>query len=311
MQISNIKSMKKLFIKLLLFGILCIFADSVFGIVMDYVYHSTKGGDTGRELYISEYANEDIIFLGSSRCTHHYDTKIFEDSLGMSSYNCGADGSGIILNYARYKLLSQRYTPKVIIYDLYYNFDLNTDDKLSDLAGIKTQYKNGIDTIFWTIDQTERIKMLSNLYRYNSNFIQYFGDYLHPISEVGYNGYLPLKGIISYDNQEDIETQKSIYDVDSLKLYYFERLIKETKGQTKLFFIISPMHKKTDIHKYDSIIQLCDRYNVPFYSFLDDSCFLNDSLFVDRMHLNNVGAAIFSKDVVKLLKSELGCFYSK
>ena len=40
-----------------------------------------------------------------------------EDSLHMTCYNCGNDGSGIVLSYGRLLMVKERKTPKIIIQD--------------------------------------------------------------------------------------------------------------------------------------------------------------------------------------------------
>lgn len=53
--------------------------------------------------YIANKATDDIIILGSSSATHHYVLQIIEDSLGLSCYNCGEEGNGVVLAYGRLK----------------------------------------------------------------------------------------------------------------------------------------------------------------------------------------------------------------
>jgi hypothetical protein len=38
--------------------------------------------------------NNDLVFLGSSRCSEHFDPKFFKDSLGLKSVNLGVNGHG-------------------------------------------------------------------------------------------------------------------------------------------------------------------------------------------------------------------------
>ena len=59
------------------------------------------GGITGAEYYVCEKVTEDIIIMGSSRASHHYVPEIISEELGMSCFNAGRDGNGIILQYGR------------------------------------------------------------------------------------------------------------------------------------------------------------------------------------------------------------------
>ena len=99
----------------------------------------------------------------------------------MDCYNCGYDGNGIILNYGLYKMLSERYSPKVIIYEITSAFDLLKGDNKRFLKVMRPFYdRTGIDSIFFNVDETERFKNISRMYRYNSFFTQVFRDYLAP-----------------------------------------------------------------------------------------------------------------------------------
>ena len=74
---------------------------------MDYVVKNIEVGGRGRDNYICDKSVDDILIFGSSRAVHHYNSSMIEDSLGMSCYNCGDDGNGIILSYGRLSMISQ------------------------------------------------------------------------------------------------------------------------------------------------------------------------------------------------------------
>ena len=83
--------MKKFIFKIIIiFTIVAIF-DYFFGVVMGHVVNNINVGGQGRDNYICNVAEEDILVFGSSRAVHHYNSTILEDSLGMSCYNCGEE----------------------------------------------------------------------------------------------------------------------------------------------------------------------------------------------------------------------------
>lgn len=164
--------MKKFISKVILFLIGLVILDQLVGIGARYLVGHAKGGDTGLNNYICNQMEEECIIFGSSRGMHHYDPNIITDSLDMSCWNCSLDGNGIILMYGRYKMLSARYTPKMLIYDVQTSFDLLEGDNHKYLGGLRYYYdRQGIDSIFWNVDKTERFKMMSNCYRYNSQWL--------------------------------------------------------------------------------------------------------------------------------------------
>ena len=157
-----------------------------------------RGGLTAVQRGIFDNLETDLVFLGSSRARHHYVPSIFKDTLRMLSFNCGLDGNGIVSMYGIYKILSSRKSPRVVVYDLHELFDIQTNDNSKYLASLKMAYDHDcIDSIFWDISPNERIKMRSNLYRYNSMLLPILSDYFSPHETYNY-GYSPLKGTMKY-----------------------------------------------------------------------------------------------------------------
>ena len=157
--------MKKFVCKVVLFLIGLFVIDFVLGFGARYLISHAKGGDTRLNNYICHQMKEECLIFGSSRGMHHYDPHIIEDSLKLSCWNCAKDGNGIIL-----------------IYDVQISFDLLDGDNHQYLGGLRYDYDEpSIDSIFWSVDKTERYKMLLNGYRYNSQWLQLISDNLHPL----------------------------------------------------------------------------------------------------------------------------------
>ena len=119
--------MKHFVIKTLLFLVIVAAADFLFGWMMDGVLRGTMKGDWGRNNYIFSGVRSDVIILGSSRAIHHYDPQILSDTLGLTCYNCGEDGMGILLMYARYRAIRERYVPRLVIYEVLPEYDLQEE----------------------------------------------------------------------------------------------------------------------------------------------------------------------------------------
>jgi hypothetical protein len=119
----------------LLFLIVFLF-DWAGGAILRYFYFSQTSGLGYRTTYSIDSTRANILVFGSSRANHHYVPEVFEDSLKMSFYNTGRDGNFLFYNYAIFKAILKRYTPKILIMDinpdeLYYNPD--SYDRLSSL----------------------------------------------------------------------------------------------------------------------------------------------------------------------------------
>lgn len=268
------------------------------------------GGDTKRMNTIVDELTDDIVIFGSSRAIHHYNPLIMQDSLGMSCYNAGRNGNGIIFCYGQYRLLTSRYHPKVIIYDIEINFDLTEDDKTKYLDWLKRYYdRSGIDSIFWSVDKTMRFKMLSQMYRYNGSFISIASDCVNPLQN-DIKGYRPLNGIMEYEpvaKGKDEKEKELVYD--SLKLEYFQRLITDCKKSgTTLIFALSPLYKAKpqDAEIFQPLIDMADRNGVPFINHYADTTYCTKRKnFEDSYHMNKQGANAYTKAVIKEIREIL------
>ena len=298
--------MKKFILRIiLLFAILAIF-DFAFGHVMDTIVNRIAGGGQGRDNYICNKASEDILIFGSSRAVHHYNAQMLEDSLGMSCYNCGDDGNGIILSYGRLKMIESRKTPKIIIQDIAVTFDLLNNDNHTYLGWLKSRYdREGIKEIFEDIDQTEKYKMQSYLYRYNSKFLQNVFVYLTSFStDTGVKGFRPLNGGLDpmKVNRNRVITTNNQYDFDPLKLDFVNKFV-DLCGDAKLLFVVSPIWYGSDTAQYQPIKEICREHAIPFLDYSNHPKYLhNDEFFKDGTHLNARGADEFTRDMIVELR---------
>jgi hypothetical protein len=298
--------MSRALIKITIFAIILIVVDSLSFFPFNYLKERAKDGTIKRSYYICNNLNADVIIMGSSRARHHYDPKILEDSFHMSCYNAGLDGNGIISMYGRYKMLTKRYTPRLIIYDVHQQFDLYEGDNTKYLSYLRDFYNvgNGVDSLILSVDPNERYKHYSNLYLNNSKLFELISDNSSAANGNIYNGYLPIKDTMKY---KPICSEKSIrYKTDTLKLYYFEKLMKDCKGKTKLVFVESPRYISGDDAVFQPIKKLCVKYRIPFYDhYLDKKITSNKALFYDSGHLNRAGSILYTKEVASEIKKYL------
>jgi len=313
MQTSD-KRMKRFIVRLLIFLVLMFILDRGFGMTMTYLQNHARGGYVGHHNYILQHANEDILIFGSSRAIHHYNPQILMDSLGMSCYNCGQDGNGIILFYGWWQIMKHRHVPKVIIYDVNPSFDLLVgEDNSKYLGWLRSEYDNaGVKEIFNDVDPTERFKMTSMMYRFNSKFLQNITDYIHPLYNISSNGFLPLKGKL---NKMKIKQNKKSkrYKNDELKLKYLSNFIKECKElNVKLIFVSSPIWYGRNEEQLQVVNDLCCKHGIPFYDYSNDKNFVkNDEFFKDGNHLNAHGADVFTSKLCSLVLYESNRKYEK
>lgn len=296
--------MKKFISKIMVLLVILTVCDFLIGKAGSFLVEHAKGGDTQRRHFIANKTSEEILIFGSSRAIHHYDSNILEDSLGHSVYNCGFEGNGILCAYGFYRMIAHRYNPKVIIYDICPGFDLQSGDNHRYLGNLRFYYdKSGVSEIFSDVDQTERYKMHSKMYRYKSMILQLITDNIHPLH--GDNkGYSPLDGEISKKTKPLVPA--SSYDYDSLKIEYIEKLMKDCEGKTKLIFTVSPYYLNTSSDVLIPLMELCRKYNVPLINnYANDSFNQVRDYFRDPAHLNRKGSTEYSKYVASKLKGYL------
>lgn len=298
--------MKKFIFKIIIiFTIVAIF-DYFFGVVMGHVVNNINVGGQGRDNYICNVAEEDILVFGSSRAVHHYNSTILEDSLGMSCYNCGEEANGFILSYGRLLMALERHCPKVIIQDITAEFDLHKNDNHKYLGWLKTRYERaGVSEIFDAIDKTESYKMKSQMYRYNSKFLQNIFVYLTSVStDMGIKGYRPINE--PFDSMKIVKTEKpDDKEIDSLKIEFIHRYL-ELAQNSKIYFVVSPIWYGMDLEEIAPIAQICRERNIPLFDFSNNPKYVhNDEYFKDGTHLNAFGADEFTKDLIKEIKSLL------
>ena len=100
--------MKRFLLRLVLLLALVAGLDALCGFLYQRLTKSAKEGDTASNEYIANKVTAPVLIFGSSRAIHHYDPRIFKDSLEVDCYNCGQNVMGIVLYYGRYKMITQR-----------------------------------------------------------------------------------------------------------------------------------------------------------------------------------------------------------
>lgn len=298
--------MIKFLVKIGAFLLIILICDVLLGDIFAFLVENAKGGDNKRNNYIcNEIDREDILIFGSSRAIHHYNPIMISDSTRMSCYNCGQDGNGAILNYGRFHLISQRYYPKLIIIDVFPTYDLLIGENNQKYLGWLRPYydKPGMPELFESVDKKERIKMLSNMYRYNSRFVQIISDYLHPMRSEGINGFRPIK-----DEFDTMKIRKKVINerkpqYDSLKICFIKKLIEESLN-TKIVFCVSPYWNGGDTTTFQPIKDLCMDKKIPFIDYSNNSKYVHhNEFFVDGSHLNSLGADEYTRDIINEIKT--------
>lgn len=300
--------MKRRLFRICVFLLIMLILDNLFGLGMDKVLNNTEKGDWGRANYLFKELTSDAIILGSSRAIHHYDPRVFSDSLGMSCYNCGEDGMGILLMYARYMAIQKRQIPRLVVYEVLPDYDLLPEkDNLKYLKFLRPYISSSaIDSVVCSISGIEHWKLLSNMYRYNSVFLDIIAQNWSNADGLAKDyTYSPLEKVMDYEPNNGSERKD--FSCDSLKLFYLEKLIMNCKANdTKLIFTASPIYKPASDNIFIPLKELCLKYQVPFINHFCDTIFCKTPVyFADAGHLNRKGSELFTSMMVHEIKAIL------
>ena len=298
--------MKKFILNLLIFAAILVVCDCVLGKVFDLMAANVKGGDTQVDNIICDELEDEVLVFGSSRAMHHYDPFILQDSLHRSCYNCGFDGARIILTYGRWKMINQRYTPKMVVLEVTPGYDLLVDDNHAALTFLRRHYdRPSIDSICWDVDYTERYKNISQCFRYNSFPIKLLVECIHPLRTVE-KGYQPKDKQMLYEPIVSSSDAEKVYEYDPLKLYYLERFIRECSGKAQLIMCASPLYRNTSDDVYQPVKEMAEKYGIPFLNHYCDSTFnFNKAYFYDSSLMNRSGATRYSEIIAHGVKQVL------
>lgn len=296
--------MKKLITRILFFFAVVVLIDMTFGMACNYLVSHAKGGSTRNHHYIAKECDKDILFFGSSRCMKHYVPKIMEDSLGMSCYNCGELNNGIVYLYGRLIMMTSRYIPKVIVYDLHSGTDIINCDNIQYLGWLKRYYEEpGVKDVFTMVNPADHYKMYSQLYRNNGYFVQMFADNIHPVSEVLDNGYCPVYDTMEYDPL--VTAPKQLTEWDSTKKECMIRFVElcRKKG-ILLVFAYSPRYGGIRPECDDIIKRFAEQYHIPLIDhYADSDICTQKKYFADAIHMNHLGATEYTKKLTCELRN--------
>ena len=297
--------MRRFLLYTVLFFSLAAILDFAAGCFFGILKSKATAGMTFRSEYLRRICEDDILILGSSRAQNHYVPSVLEDSLGVTCYNAGQGGCGIIPAYVWYKMVARRSVPKLVIYDVVPKFDYLKDATYAKYLGIIRQDaddKIARDVILDFSDRFERLRLLSKMYRNNSKLLTNIGDVRG--KEDLYKGYSP-----KYGEWTPTPVRKATavmpYKVDSLKLSYFERLIQDVLHDgASLVFVASPSYSRGKLGSdYSLTIDLCEKYGIPFLNNrVVEGITEVPERFFDRHHLNHQGAVAYTESLVAQIK---------
>ncbi|WP_107040067.1 hypothetical protein [Brumimicrobium mesophilum] len=289
---------KKFLYKVFLFIAIVFCVDYASGIVFGKLYKTAKSGVAFQENYIMNKTSQELLIFGSSRAAYHYIPAILKDTLGISTYNCGREGTGIYYHYGVLLSTLERYTPKVIFLDIDYR-DIYVGegifgvDALKEHAPFYHSVSPEFDSLLSLTGEKEVFKLNSNLYKYSSKSFKILTGNLIQGRD-NKQGFRVLTG--NWNKTIDsLDAEKLA--VDEKKIETLQKFIDKAKtNNIKFVFTVSPYFKITPENLYKPLIELAKKNDIQVLNHLQDQRFLSDkSMFNDELHLNKQGAQLYSR----------------
>lgn len=294
----------------LLFTLVALFAlDRLGGRAMWWVHQHTHSLLAPKMQHLATRANEDVILLGASRCHYHYVPSILADSLGLTVYNGGIDGTVCI--YAHYFVLHQilqHHTPRLVCLELMpadYALTPHTPATLSFFAPYLGRVPQA-DSIarhlgsYWPYQ-------VSHLYRHNAQAVANLAGLMVDKQQGGDQGYAPLPPPQVPEPWLNVTLAPA--RVDERKIEYLERFITlcHSRG-IELVFTVSPQHTLPESHLYQPLHQLAQQHRIAMLNYHSQGLYLNHpELFRDHYHLCHKGAerytALFAHQLKAILRT--------
>ncbi|MBQ8279952.1 MAG: SGNH/GDSL hydrolase family protein [Roseburia sp.] len=303
--------------------------------LLSFLIEPVRGssGTMWKEYYQEE--SLDTVFVGSSFCVATFDPYVFDEELGVKSFNMGTPLQAIDQTISALETALEDHEIKnVIIGTGFFVFQEEAFDKaeltfekakarqMGGLKGIaegaRYMLKEGVrDTeksinyLFpWLYNQEEvSVEFISQ------NVSKKIDAWHTPeVKETSKKGYRCFEGVVDYDTQWEINSY-TYYDqsFDEELLEQFGKLLQLCKEQEVDVIVINSPHPTFDVVScYETYAQseaivkeLCQEYGADYYNFSLAKPELFDAkpeYFYDFEHLNDEGAKVFSRALCEFLE---------
>ena len=290
--------MKKLLINTLVAVLLFLAADRTLGLGLEWLYERSNATDEYKVSASCRETTAPVLFMGSSRCLHHYVPAIFEARLGRACFNAGDWGiKNIYYHYGLLSCILERYTPELIVLEVHPSEWLQLPFSGAERAGSLAPYcgmSAGCDSMlrlagsYWSY-------RLSHVYRYAGSLPNLVAGRWGPMDR-SLNGWRPLEGTV---DTVGVEAEKFDFERDAERIRLLERFAEKCRSRhIRLVLAVSPMYVCTEDDVFGFIHDFARRQGLTLLDHFRDTAFVGHrELFFDRGHLNREGAERFSRVV--------------
>lgn len=245
----------------------------------------------------------DLIFVGSSRTSQHFDTPQIKNNQGINSYNLGLDGTLFDIHLERLKIyLRYNKKPQHIVIGV----DLESFEKKTGIwnesSFIHMLNQEGLYNILNDYDNNFFYRKYVPLYGFAEMNKLYLGGIIRSINskKSSYN-----RGFIPVDRDWENMTNQKMELMFQIDPYYVEKLkelIQLSKSSSKkVTLVYSPAFdtKTIKIKNTDYILSLyrkiSEELNIQFLDYSHHYLSYDNSIFYNSQHMNSKGASLFTE----------------
>jgi hypothetical protein len=302
------RDLRRLLIFLVLGGALVLAIDFGLGTFLGVMYGKMKGGERARTHYAVTQSQAKIYVLGSSRAAFHYDPRVLEDSLKLPAYNAGRPAQTVLYHLPVLRMILTHDKPEVVILDVNEN-EFVSEFKKYDMLNSLLPYYRTSESVRQAVDIVKpgyRYFSWSYSLPYNSSiFAIFYRSLLSPGDREEIAGYTPMKGHKDTvpDTLQNCQ-DRPVYDALIIKAFHdFVDLCRERGIRlvvvTSPRFVV-PMCPRADLLRLQQEIK---NAGVEYLDFTkNDKYIKNLDYMYDDVHLNELGATEFSRDIAGYLK---------
>lgn len=298
--------MKKIILKIVLLFLIIFLLDRIAGFGFSYLFLSEKQGDSFITTYCLSKAKEDIIIMGSSRASYHYDIDLMEETLQLSCLNAGRIGMEIIYETILLKNILIRHHPKCVVLDVnpWELLQTDKDRKIPSTVAVFMPYNHDYPIIRKELKKLSHFGVLksdiSRLYEYNSMILPLL-SHQFKIGAPNPKGFKPLIGEMK--KIESISVNHQSCTIDTMKVRYFKEFVQSCKQhQIPLIVVISPIMLNYPVSSDSLVKSICQKERISFIDMSKDQRFRKREFFYNEKHLNQKGASYFTVTFLKALK---------
>jgi len=252
--------------------------------------------------YVLNEEQSDILILGASTASHHYNTQMIMDSLGKTCYNAGQDGQPIYNQYLNLLRALQNGKVETVILNL--GPAQITDPWMSDRVYPLAPYYWKNDSVRSVVDNVSKCGKNSK-YLYLSSFLQYNShthvvlEFLNPRYESQNHGYVP----IPYSGKpfEFTPGGSDQFEIHEKALAYLLKMKEVCEvNHTQFDIVLCPCLNYMNMSEFREYVScFCHQQGISCFDYTDSKEFVQNAfLWKDGLHMNEKGADAFTNIVI-------------